>query len=62
MDEAFLGHHSNAGGFWLGEAGNVTQVTFNGITVAQPRLLLMARTVVSSPTPTGAAHRIDLDE
>ena len=27
---AFSGNYSNAGGFWLGENGNVTQVTFNG--------------------------------
>ena len=26
----FSGNYSNAGGFWLGETGNVTQVTFNG--------------------------------
>src|SRR4029453_623761 len=27
---SFSGNYSNAGGFWLGETGNVTQVTFNG--------------------------------
>ena len=26
----FSGNYSNAGGFWLGETGNVTQVTFSG--------------------------------
>lgn len=27
----FSGNYSNAGGFWLGETGNNTQVTFNGV-------------------------------
>ncbi len=36
----FSGNYSNAGGFWLGETGNVTQVTFNGTPGATAPLII----------------------
>ena len=64
---SFSGSYSNAGGFWLGEQSNTTQVTFNGTPVGTAPITLngMSSTsrvnYTSGALPTGTITTVNVD-
>jgi autotransporter-associated beta strand protein len=62
----FSGNLSNAGGFFIGEQGNTTRVTFNGTTTGTAPLVLNGATTnqvsyTSGALPTGTISTVNVD-
>jgi autotransporter-associated beta strand protein len=62
----FSGNLSNAGGFFIGEQGNTTRITFNGTTTGVAPLVLNGATTnqvsyTSGALPTGTISTVNVD-